>query len=325
MLPGVLWGGSKISKPGIYAGVPMDAYHGDLCVDHSASHGGLDRIITGSPKHYFDRWYGNPDREPDEPTKSMILGKAAHHLFLGEREFAKHFIRRPEIAPDGTGRKWNGNNNACIDWLELQAKKKLTVLTLENVEAIMRMNKALAAEPLIQGGILNGHIEQSFVWKDSETGLWMKARPDVVPNTTGDFVDLKVIADISDEGMQRSIHSFGYHRQGALTIEGAAILLEQPPVIRSEPGGEGFSWTLVFVEADRPHCVRIRTLKIEELQDGMKQNRLARRLLKRCIDRNEWPGPDGHQRDADWIERSPWQKSQDDYRMKLIERQLAIA
>lgn len=336
-LPGLLWDGKKITEPGVYAGIPLQDtrnpadrwpaaypdYHGDLCADHSVSHGGLERILK-SPMHYFDRWYGNPDHEPDEPTEGMVLGRAAHHLFLGERNFQKQFIRRPEEAPDGTGRAWNGNNTSCKEWLERQAAKGLTVIKRDQVDALTRMNRSLAAEPMIKGGILNGHIEQSFVWCDDGTGLWIKARPDVVPNDIGDFADVKLIADISDVGIGRSIYSFGYHRQAALAMEGASKLLGYPMRFRDPGSGEGMSWTLVFIEAKRPHAIEIVTLKDEDLQRAVRSNRLALQLLKRSIDTGDWPGPSGHQKDGRFLGLSKYQADDETYRASQITRQLAI-
>ena len=38
--------------------------------------------------------------------------------------------------------------------------------------------RALAAHPIVQAGILYGEVEQSMLWKDEETGLWCRARPE---------------------------------------------------------------------------------------------------------------------------------------------------
>lgn len=311
----MIYTGAPIALPGIYANVPMDTYHGQLTVGHSASHSSLERLWSKSPLHFFDRWYANPDRADDAPSEYMVIGKAAHALFLGEPHFAKQFIRRPEIAPDG--RQWHGSNKSCIEWMARAAASGRTVLSPSQVEQISGMAKRLDAEPLVRGGMLSGLIEQSFVWQDAETGLWLKARPDVVP-ADGDYVDLKIVSDISDDGIQRSITSFGYHRQAALVLEGASRLLGVPFNLRGGKGETGLSFTLVFVESSRPHAVEIVTLKPSDIEAGRAEVHAALRLLKHCIDKNWWPGPSGEQRDARFLGLSGRSIERNEYRLGQI-------
>ena len=294
------WNGdAPITEPGVYQNMPLTVYHEGVTEGHSVSHSGIERLFAHSPAAYWDKCYANPDRDADAPTEAMVLGRAAHHWFLGERSFQMHFIRRPDKAPDG--RAWNGNNLSCIDWLEKAEKRGLTVITPTQVEALARMHVALSAHPMIQAGILNGRVEHSFVWRDRTTGLWLKARPDVNPNDTGDFADLKVVSDISEDGLQSIIARFGYHRQASLVLEGAHYLLGLPLDFRGPGGDKGMSFTLVFVESKRPHCVEIVTLKPSDIEAGMYENRLAIRLLARCLKEDDWPGPSGYQGDARYL------------------------
>lgn len=312
--------GQKIEEPGIYPGIPLDVYHGDLCENVSVSSTGLNRIFNLSPKHFYDRWYGNPNAAEDEPSSAMILGRAAHHLFTGERNFSKHFVRRPEKL---IGEKWHSNRTVCKEWVAQQKAKGLTILTTEQLVTITGMGKALEAEPIVQAGLLRGKAEQSMIAQDAETGLWLKARPDIVPNNLGDFVDLKCVHDVSDDALETAIGTYGYHRQGALICEVASILSGRPLKF-SGAGESGFTFTLVFIETERPHCVEIVTLKPSDLQRGQAENRAAMRLLKRCLDRNEWPGPSGHQSDARYLGVKPWVIERAEYRVKQINAMLSV-
>ena len=314
--------GEKIAEDGVYPSVPLDDYHGDLCAGHSASHSSLDLIFTKSPLHYWDRCYANPHRAPDAPTEQMILGRAGHHLFLGERQFQKFYIRRPAMAPDG--RNWHERNGSCVAWNEkFVNRKKLIPITPNQLEALAGMMTSLQREPMIINGLLGGRIEQSFVWRDRETGIWLKARPDAVP-TDGDFADLKIVSDISDEGIQSTIARFGYHRQGALILEGAHRLLNLPLQFRGPGEGDGMSFTLVFVESKRPHAIEIITLRPADLERGMDENRAALRLLKRSLDSDEWPGPSGHQKDGRYLGLTQWASDRNQYRVDQINALLAI-
>jgi hypothetical protein len=151
------WDGKTITKPGLYHGVSMAAYHsGTICDGPSVSGGGLRTIIRESPAHYFDKCPYNPNRAPDETTAAMTLGGAAHHLLLGEQWFSKHYCIRPTELPDGkTGeiKAWQGNRTDCKKWLAEHERKGLTVLTPDQVEAIKGMAASLGKHPLVRAWV----------------------------------------------------------------------------------------------------------------------------------------------------------------------------
>ena len=272
-----------ITKPGIYPGINIDVYHsGGICNGPSVSSTGLRRLWNMSPAHFWHEWSCNPKHVPVKPTKPMILGRAAHHIFLGEDDFATLFIMQPDALPDEDGDllPWQGNRKVCRQWLKDQAKAGRTVLTAEQLETIRGMGQSLAKDPLVQAGALNGTIECSMFTRDKETGLWLKARPDAIPTSDGDFSDIKTIDDISDDGIFRALRYNGLHQQGALIWE-VCDALNQPFT----------SFNLVFVESKPPHCVRVVPLTDDDLNRGRRQNRAMLRLIATCINENRWPGP----------------------------------
>ena len=171
--------------------------------------------------------------------------------------------------------------DAAKDWREDMEKAGRTVLIPDQLDQIRGMARSLAAHPLVKAGVLNGGIELSMFWKDEETGVWLKSRPDSVPNASGDFADLKATDSVLDFALRQKVGNFGYYAQGALVCEGAYRLVKYPTT----------TFSLVFVEYDPPYCARVVTLPEADLLRGEKQNHIALRLFKRCLDANEWPGP----------------------------------
>jgi hypothetical protein len=313
--------GEYVTEPGCYPSIPLDVYHGQITETLSVSHSLREKAWSLSPAHMWNHCPYNPDHEPVEPTEPMILGRAAHHLFLGERNFTKHFVARPSRL---AGYAWNSNRTEHREWLTKQEGLRLTVLKPEQVKAITGMGRALAKEPMIQQGLLSGRIEQSLIHRDPDTGIWIKSRPDAVPNDSGDFVDIKVVADISDEGLARAIGERGYHRQGATILEAAHHTLGYDLKIAG-PGEDGMSFTLVFIEAKRPHCVEIITLKPDDLKRAIDENHLTNKLIKRCLDEGDWPGPSGRQSDARYLGVREWNRRADEYRAAQIKMLLSVA
>ncbi|HYF48852.1 MAG TPA: PD-(D/E)XK nuclease-like domain-containing protein [Planctomycetota bacterium] len=295
----VKWQGKPIAYPGIYTGLPIHIYHSaGCCVEPSISSSGLRTIINKSPAHYFDTCPYNKNRpeDADQPSDAMVLGRATHHLLLGEAEFKKQFAIRPERFDSwrtGDSRKWRA----------AAQRDGFTVLVPSDIERIRGMAAQLARHTLVQAGILNGAIEQSFVWKEEHSGVWLKARPDAVPSDSNDYVDLKTTASVQYQDIRTAIAEYGYHQQGALVREGAR---------RLTGAASDFTFTLVFVESKRPHCVRIVTLKDADLDRGHKLNVQAVRLFAKCMQSGRWPGPGDERADAEFVELPEWRQKQID-------------
>ena len=283
------WNRKPITKPGVYSGIPLDVYHSaEICDGPSVSSSHLRRGWK-SMAHFYDGWPGNADHEPWKPTRPMVLGSAAHHLLLGEDDFKTQYIGRPETYRDrktAEVKPWNNNATACKDWNEAQAKAGKTVVTQAELKSIIAMARSLALEPLVIDGGLRGDVECSMMVKDKETGLWLKARPDVIPTQGGDYVDLKTADEVTTVALQKSIRSYGYHMQGGLLWE-----------VCEQLGLPFETFLLMFVEKDRPHCVYPVPVSDDDLARGRLQCRSVLRKIAGCLVSGIWPGPfDGHLR-----------------------------
>jgi hypothetical protein len=279
-----MWDQNPIATGGCYSHVSLDAYHGDLCIGPSASSSGLRLLYQKSPAHYFDQAYHNPNRQIDDEEKMdrewKALGNAAHHLFIGAPgEFREGFIVRPDTAPDG--RAWNMNNKGCKRWVADAHRDGKVVLSPAQIETIKCMAENLARHPITAGGVLDGLIERSLVWRDAETGLWCKARPDVLLPESAEVADIKTTRSVLLTDLTRSAAEMNYHQQGALAADGMKAVF----------GIEMTGFILVWLEKPRPNCVRVTSIDADDLARGRMMNRVALRTLANCIEHNHWPGP----------------------------------
>lgn len=276
----VRWNGAAIAAPGWYDGIPLDVYHSaKITEEPSISSSGLRLLWSKSPKHFYARWPYNPadiDDEDDDDSRAFIIGRAAHHLFLGEDDFALQFIERPaKIA----GLAWQGNRTECKAFLKAQAAAGRTVLTPNDIKIIRGMAHSLADDPEAVD-LLQGAVEQTLIVRDPETGIWLKIRPDSIPTSDGIFADLKTTQSVVDIDLKMTLRKFSYHMQGALIWE-VCELLGLP--------FDGFA--LVFVEKKAPYCTGFIELTDDDLARGRMQNRAMLRQLAKCIDSGVWPGP----------------------------------
>ena len=310
------WDGEPVTKPGVYSNVPLDVYHSQtICDGPSVSSSGLRRVLErngGSPAHFFDEWSGNPDcQDQADEKKHFIVGRAVHHLLLGELGFAKAFCVRPDEVPDrvtGIMKPWQSNRLECRAWtadslsplgglpprefdawFQRSRPNGRAILTKDDIEDIKGMALSIGLHPEVNiqykpgryYSLLNGQIEKSFFWRDKVTGLWLKARPDAIPTDSGDYADLKTTTSVSYFPLLRTITDLAYHQQAAMIMDGSRQCADIPMS----------SYTLVFVEKKRPYCVRPVPLDMEDIQVGHAQNRIALDLVARCLKEKRWPGP----------------------------------
>lgn len=306
------WNGQPISEPGLYADVPIERYHGDLCIGPSISASGLKTIFARGPKAYFKDSYLNPHRKARKASRALLFGSACHHYLLGEADFWKRYVVRPEKL---NGKDWNSNRTDCIEWLKLCKAGGLEVITLPERDAILGMVESLRDHPMIMRGILDGLVEHTMVWRDPETGVWLKSRPDVIPTSDADVSDLKTQADISDDGIERAIGTFAYHQQGALVGDGLKATL----------GVEMSSFTLVFAEKAEPYEARVKSLTGADLELGAQQNRIALRHFAHCLKIGRWWGYGGEASDAEYAEIQPWHRKKLEHRIAMLSAQLETA
>ena len=308
----IQWNGQRISKPGIYAGIPLDDYHrGDICDGPSVSSSGLRMLWKTSPEHFWDKSPLNPQRsDEDDDKKQYVIGRAAHHLICGEVGFSDHYVIRPELAPDG--RAWHGANKTCIKWLADQRAARLTVLTPDDAESVRGMAIKLGQNTMMQNGILSGLVERSMFWRDKTTGVWLKSRPDVISTASGDFADLKTTNSVLYADTQKSIDDFCYQMQGALVMEGAATL-----------GLPINTFSLGWVEKKRPYCVRVQTLIDDDLVLGSKMNRAMIDTFNACFTAKHWPGPGDDRADAEFVKLSDRARERIETRLQYQLREAA--
>jgi len=278
------WSGKPISKPGWYSGIPIERYHSPgICDGKAVSSSDLRTCWMKSPAHMYARWAENEKREVKKMTDAMRLGACAHYLLLGEDNFRTKYVCQEETYRDSKTaevKKWNNNAAYCKEWNAKQAKAGKVVMKADELDAIVAMARSLALKPLVKDGILSGYIETSGFLKDKETDLWIKVRPDVIPKSGPDYVDLKTASEVTDVALMSSIRSYGYHQQGSLIWE-----------VCEQLGVPFETFTLVFVETSNPYCARTVPLLEVDLARGRLQNRAMMRKIKGCMETGHWPGP----------------------------------
>lgn len=256
----------KIKAAGCYD-IPIEWYHNDCCDGPSVSASGLVTIEQRSPAHYRNDSYHNPQRE-DIDTTALSFGRAAHAWVLGEPEFNKYFIVSPYD---------NFRTKEAQRWRDEQTR---TVVRVEQLDAIKAMAETVLKTPLIQNAFQDGKPEQSLIWQDKETGIWLKSRPDWLPNKLQYVPNYKTARSSRPDDFCRAAYDLGYHQGAALCIDG----------LREVLGWKNPSYYFVAQEKEAPYVATLIVMRDTDVEWGRLQNRRALRTLARCLDADTWPG-----------------------------------
>lgn len=272
-----LWNGKTITTDGVYRGIRLADYHDrrDLLDGPSISKSALKWLLPahgGSPKAFWGRWKWNPDHVPAKSSPAMDFGRAAHCLLLGDEVFEAAYAIRPDHFPDY-------RTAPARAWRDSQIAAGKTVITYEDRDRIERMRADASSYPLIRAGILNGRVERSMFWKDPETGIWLKARPDAIPEADGVFADLKTAGSFDEDFLERQIFDAAYYLQAAvmrMVCRGLGIPFE--------------TFTLVYVlNDDVPDTAHVE-IHERDIDRGERAVRWCLQAIRRGLDTGEWPG-----------------------------------
>lgn len=260
-----------ITADGTYD-IDIDAYHSDpkLCDGPSISSSGLRSLLLECPAKYWATSPYNPNRFPVETSKALDIGRAAHCLVLGEPEFNKHFI----VSPYDDFRK-----KEAQEWRDEQTR---TVLKKADFDMVTILAAAQKRSAQCMRAFENGKPEKSLIWKDKETGIWLRARPDWLPNDprAGFVVEFKSALTIAPRQWSSAAFTYGYHLQAAMQVDGVAEVMGVKPL--------GVAHCVQ--EKDPPYLAELRLFGPEQIDWGRKQYRKGLHIFADCLSSGNWPG-----------------------------------
>lgn len=258
-----------ISQAGIYD-LPMEFYHSQCCDGPSVSSGGLRTMENASPAHFWCDAYGlNPDAQRPSRSDAFDFGKAVHALLFDDQD---------EIAKLVTSPFDDFRKKEAREWRDEQWSEGRIIITDAVMDSIRGIHAALAREPGVAALLTAGEPEKSMIWRDAETGVWLKSRPDRFPSDRV-FADLKTAKSSDPRLLNTEIVSRGYHMQLGLAAMGLKALT----------GEDATDCWLVFVEKTAPHAVTTVRLGDELVDYGMRQCRRSIRKFADCLRDGDWP------------------------------------
>jgi hypothetical protein len=295
--------GALITTPGIYPDITNDQYHGaEVCDAPSISGTGLKKLVPHiglqakghSPRHYWETSPLNPNRKPQVKTDALRIGSAFHDALLLPERYRDpecyHFLRA------GFSRAATVKQADDIAAANAAEDAGKMLVTFDEAQMIAAMVEAMRAHPNANAILSSGVAEMTMAWKDAETGVWLRCRPDWIAFGRPIGINVKSSADASHAGFQSEVTKYRYAQSAALELDGLTTLADQirdmfprfkTPVAYLHPTVEkpGQQW--------RPGDylpVALWQLPPEDIEYGRALNRRAIRIFADCLSADRWPG-----------------------------------
>lgn len=267
-----------ITEPGAYPGIDGERYHAEeICDGPSISSTGLKTIEGKSALHY---WYNSPlnaDRPQQEQKSHFNVGKAVHDLLLLEGLFPKNYFILPE-GYDGRVKKWFDVKE------EMEAAVESGIPVLRHAEYVMveAIAEQVSRDDIAPHLLKSGQPEMTLAAKDPITGVWMRARPDVLPDTKDIIPDLKTTLSAHPEAFEKQATTMGYFQSAALYLDLIDLIYGEADRKRR--------FILIVVEKEPPYLVQHYHLDDEAIQMGRMLNRRALNVFAECLRTGVWTG-----------------------------------
>jgi hypothetical protein len=244
--------------------VSIGLYHADRsCVSSSA----LKEILR-SPAHYQAYLSGAARKE----TPALFFGQAVHDRMLEPEIFKRDYVIAPPIDRRATEYK---------EFALTHSAKK--ILSQEQAAQLEGIAVSIASHRTATHLLENGIKEQTLIWQDEETGIWIKIRPDCLNIEDGICLDLKKTQCASSDAFGRSCAEYGYDVQAALYLTGLRAIFKRD-----------FDFAFLAVEEKIPHGCALYGTPLEMLERGMRRVRHALRTLRECQETGLWPSYQPH-------------------------------
>lgn len=152
-------------------------------------------------------WAYHRLNDDHKPTDAMKFGTAFHAYLLGASDVVS--LPEGESFRSKDNQKWRADQleagNIIVSYNDMQLLKRMK----EGIEQTSLMPEYPDYMEIIE----QGTKEQCIEWKDRQTGLMLKAKPDLIPAGTDYLVDLKTAQKADAESFAKEVINYGYHIQ----------------------------------------------------------------------------------------------------------------
>lgn len=256
-----------IEHLGIVRNLDADVYHAGPGVSST-----MLRSMRLSPAHCFASHIDSA-RVAKPSTASQLHGTLAHCAICEPDQFARRYVVGPDV---------HHSTNIWKNFATEVAGRGLVAISPEQHATALAQARAVRLHPSGARLLIEGEAEVSAYWRDPETGLLCRARPDFVREVKRRgvyLVDVKTYSDAGRREFEKQIMRQGYHMQAAHYSDGYEAAAKMPVL----------SFVFVCVEVEPPYAVACYQFDEVALELGRQTNRALLRKFLECQTAGIWP------------------------------------
>ena len=218
-------------------------------------------------------WKYCHDNPEENDSEALQFGRAYHKLMLEPDDFDKEFI----VSPKFDRRTKEGK--AAAEEFAIKAEGK-EIITEETFQKLLEMQIALYNTPFVKL-LIKGEHEKSFFWKDKETGIPCKCRPDSFGEIKGQYacIDLKTTTNAETSAFLRDAMKFGYDIQAYHYCQGLEDHYKKP-----------FKFIFIAQEKTAPYLVNVLEADEYFMQNGKVLQTSLLEKYKKALETGEYEG-----------------------------------
>lgn len=272
------------SWPCVLPELPAAIYHRHPAV----SKHGLD-AFRKAPALF--RWQRDNPRETTSPA--LRFGSLYHTVLLEPDTLGELYATVPADAPRRPTSIQRNAKKPSLETLEAVAwwdnfeanTAGKEIVDAEDINRATAMREAVMRHPAARAALTEHalHTEASLFWRDPETGVECRGRPDRI-RTDGLIIDPKTCQDASPEAFQRSAWNYGYYRQAAFYLDAWKLITGETPK----------AFVFIAQESEPPFLTAVYVASPAMIELGRAEIAEDLRRFAQCLSTDTWPGLPGH-------------------------------
>lgn len=232
---------------------------------------GLKELLR-SPRHFY---YRHGLQIPPPETAAQRIGKLVHAAILEPERYQVHLKVMPKF-----DKRTNAGKAAYEDFMAARNAEDICV-SQEDHDLVLNVIEQVYKHPVARGVLLGGEREWSGFFREPQTGLLGKIRPDLMVRDEGMILDVKTTTNASRSAFEKQIAQFRYDVQAAWYLHGAAQI---------DPNVEWRQYYLLAVEKTEPFVSSLFRMDNAALLCGEIAMRKALSRYLECTKSNHFPG-----------------------------------
>lgn len=270
-----------ITEPGLYPDLTNEVYHAQK---EAVSSSQLGTAAEKSWAHFFVECEpGNPNRKIKESTKAMDDGTAQHLYLLEPEKFRDTYL----VLPEGINLRTNDGKAIRDEYEARAAALGGGVVKAEEMTNIIGMAEALEVQELELAGKMHklkdlfkrGKPEESFFWRDPETGIMCRVRPDWRIPDLNIIISYKTARSAQTAAFNSQSDRMYYWMREAMYLDGIKAVTKQ-----------AYHCVIVAQEKEAPWLGQAFCYQPHEIEAAREVYLQKLRELADCRRTGIWPG-----------------------------------